>query len=417
MAPWPCSLRIANYDDRAIGFEMPAPIIGPRGRIFIFGFLSAIAPLSIDIYLPALPMLRQALAANEAQTLFTLSAFFIGFGAGQLLLGPLSDRFGRKSPLLTGLVLYVIASAACAVATTMSAIVFWRFVQAFGGSVVPMAVQAMVRDLYDRNQSARVLSLNLMVTASAPVIAPLIGGQVLLWLDWRAIFWVLAGFGILAFLAALLLPETLDASRRNQARPLAMLLGYFALFGNRRYVGYVACSTFYFFCLFGFIAGSPFVYIEYYGVPPQYYGFLFGVNMIGMITATFVNSRIVLRRGADSLLRTACTIGCAGSLVLLATGVSGFGGIAGIALPLFVVLSLLTIVAPNAISGALAVSPNRAGAAAAMAGALQFGGGALTSAAVGWLADGTPRPMSVIICAGAVAALAANLLLLGRPRD
>jgi DHA1 family bicyclomycin/chloramphenicol resistance-like MFS transporter len=158
-------------------------MIGPNGRIFIFGFLSAIAPLSIDIYLPALPMLRQALAADEAQTLFTLSAFFIGFGVGQLLLGPLSDRFGRKRPLIAGLVLYIIASVACAEATTMQAIVASRFVQAFGGSVVPTIVQAMVRDLYDRNQSARILSLNMLVTASAPVVAPLIGGQVLLWLD------------------------------------------------------------------------------------------------------------------------------------------------------------------------------------------------------------------------------------------
>jgi DHA1 family bicyclomycin/chloramphenicol resistance-like MFS transporter len=395
---------------------LPSVTIGPRGRIFIFGFLSAIAPLSIDIYLPALPMLRQALAADEAQTLFTLSAFFIGFGAGQLFLGPLSDRFGRKRPLLAGLVLYTVASVACALATAMPAIVFWRFVQAFGGSVVPTAVQAMVRDLYDRNQSARILSLNMLVTASAPVVAPLIGGQVLLWLDWRAIFWVLVGFGVLSLLAALALPETLGAARRNEARPLAMLLGYFELFGNRRYLGYVACSTFYFCCLFAFIAGSPFVYIEYFGVAPQYYGFLFGVNMIGMIAASFLNSRIVVRYGADRLLRIACAIGAAGSLVLLAAGVSGFGAIAGLALPLFVVLSVLTVVAANAISGALAAAQNRVGAAAALAGALQFGAGALTSAALGWFADGTPRPMCIIIAAAAMTALGANLLLLGKAR-
>src|SRR5271155_3259784 len=181
--------------------ESPASMTGQSGRIFIFGFLSAIAPLSIDIYLPALPMLRHALAADEAQTLFTLSAFFIGFGAGQLLLGPLSDRFGRKRPLLAGLALYTVASVGCAQADTMSAIVLWRLVQAFGGSVVPSAVQAMVRDLYDRNQSARILSLNMLVTASAPIVAPLIGGQVLLWFDWRAIFWVLVGFGLISLLA------------------------------------------------------------------------------------------------------------------------------------------------------------------------------------------------------------------------
>jgi DHA1 family bicyclomycin/chloramphenicol resistance-like MFS transporter len=394
---------------------MPHRIVGERGRIFIFGFLSAIAPLSIDIYLPALPMLRNALSANEAQTLFTLSAFFIGFGTGQLLLGPIADRFGRKRPLAAGLVLYVIASVGCALATSMTTIVVWRFLQAFGGSVVPIAVQAMVRDLYNRNESARILSLNMLVTASAPIVAPLIGGQVLLWLDWRAIFWVLVAFGVLAFTAVLLLPETLDPSRRNQANPLAMLLGYVQLFRTPRYLGYVACSAFYFFCLFGFLAGSPFVYIEYFGVPPQYYGFLFGVNMIGMIAASYLNSRIVVRYGADRLLRFACAAGAAFSLVLLATGVGGFGAIPGIAVPLFLVLSLLTVVASNAISGALTVAQNRAGAGAALAGALQFGAGALVSAAIGWLANGTPQPMVVIICAGAVLAFAANLLLLGKP--
>ncbi len=194
-----------------------------------------------------------------------------------------------------------------------------------------------------------------------------------------------------------------------------MLVGYFALLRNGRYLGYVACSTSYFCCLFAFIAGSPFVYIEYFGVTAQFYGFLFGVNMVGMIAATFVNSRIVMRRGADPLLRTACMIGAAASLVLLATGISGFAGLPGIVVPLFVVLSLLTMVASNSVSGALAVAPS-AGAAAALAGALQFGAGALASAATGWLADGTPRPVTALICAGAVLSLLANLLLLGKPR-
>ena len=184
-------------------------------------------------------MLRQALAADEAQTLFTLSAFFIGFGLGQLLLGPLSDRFGRKRPLIAGLAIYIVASIACALATTMSDVVLWRFVQAFGGSVVPTVVQAMVRDLYERNQSARIFSLNMLVTASAPIVAPLIGGQVLLWFDWRAIFWVLVGFGLISLLSAFALPETLGSSRRNEAHPLAMVLGYFELLHSVRYLGYV----------------------------------------------------------------------------------------------------------------------------------------------------------------------------------
>jgi MFS transporter, DHA1 family, multidrug resistance protein len=391
--------------------DVRAQTFPPGSRIFIFGFLSAIAPLSIDIYLPARPMLRQALSADEAQTLFTLSAFFIGFGGGQLIFGPLSDRFGRKPLLLAGLVVYVAASIACASGTSMPAIVFWRFIQALGGSVVPTAVQAMVRDLYDRDQSARVLSLNMVVTASAPVIAPLIGGQVLLWFDWRAIFWVLVLFGVISLCATLALPETLALSRRNEAHPVAMLLAYFQFLRNIRYVGYVACSSFYFCCLFAFIAGSPFVYIDYFGIPPQYYGFLFGVNMLGMIASTFVNSRIVVQRGSDRLLRTACTIGAFGGFVLLFAGLSGVGGITGMAIPLFVVLSLLTMVASNAISGALSIFPHRAGAAAALAGAIQFGSGALASAAVGWSADGTPRPLIAIICGCATAALLVNLFL------
>jgi MFS transporter, DHA1 family, multidrug resistance protein len=396
--------------------QAPPSAIGQGGRIFIFGFLSAIAPLSIDIYLPALPTMRSALGANEAQTLYTLSTFFIGFGGGQLLFGPLSDRFGRKRPLICALAVYIAASVGCALAPSISMLILFRFIQALGGSIVPITVQAMVRDLYARNESARILSLNLLVTASAPIVAPLIGGQVLLWLDWRFIFWILVAFGGLALIAASVLPETLAAGRRSGAHPLALLLGYAALLRNPRYLGYVACSTSYFCCLFAFIAGSPFVYIEYFGVPAQFYGFLFGVNMVGMITTTFVNSRIVMRRGADPLLRAACTIGGIASLVLLATGISGFGGVPGIAVPLFVVLALLTMVASNAVSGALAVAPN-AGAAAALAGALQFGGGAFISAMTGWFADGTPRPMAAIICAGAVMSLLANLLLLGKPRE
>jgi DHA1 family bicyclomycin/chloramphenicol resistance-like MFS transporter len=225
------------------------------------------------------------------------------FSSALVLVNCYWDRFrtvsAANAPLITGLSIYIVASIACALATSISDVVLWRFVQAFGGSVVPTVVQAMVRDLYDRNQSARILSLNMLVTASAPVVAPLIGGQVLLWFDWRAIFWVLVGFGLVSLLAASALPETLGTSRRNEVHPLAMVLGYFEFLRSARYVGYVACSTLYFCCLFAFIAGSPFVYIEYFGVPPQYYGFLFGMNMLGMIASTFINTRIVVQYGGD----------------------------------------------------------------------------------------------------------------------
>jgi MFS transporter, DHA1 family, multidrug resistance protein len=387
------------------------------GLILEFGFLSAMAPLSVDIYLPALPMLQKSFAADEARTLFTLSAFLVGFGVGQLFIGPLSDRFGRKRPLLAGLTLYLGASVACALAPSIDAVILGRFVQALGGCAVPVMVQAMVRDLYSRDEGARVLSLNMLVMGLAPIAAPLVGGQVLLWLDWRAIFWVLALFGVLALVAAAALPETLSDERRNQAHPWAMIASYGELFLHRRYLGYVFGGTFYYGALFAFIAGSPFVYIEHFGVPPEYYGFLFGVNMIGMMLASFVNSRIVVRRGLDRMLRVAYLIGAGGAVLLLATGgLAGIGGIAGIALPCFIVLSMLAVIGANSIAGALALFPEKAGSAAALSGALQFGMGAVSGAAVGWFADGTPGPMSFIIFASVAVALLINWFLVGRSR-
>lgn len=385
----------------------------PAGHwlILSFGFLSAMAPLSVDIYLPALPMLQHTFGADQARTLLTLSAFLIGFGAGQLFLGPLSDQFGRKRPLIAGLVLYLIASVGCALADSITAVIVWRFLQAVGGCAVPVMMLAMVRDLFDRDQGARVLSLIMLVMGMAPIAAPLIGGQVMLWFDWRAIFWVLAAFGLLCLAVAIALPETLSVQRRNRAHPVAMILGYGELFGSRRYIGYVFGGTFYYCALFAFIAGSPFVYIEHFGVSPQYYGFLFGVNIVGMMIGSFVNARIVIRRGSDRLLRAGLVFGVFGAVLLAATGISGIGGIAGVAIPSFIVLSMLSMISANANSGALALFPHRAGSASALSGGLQFGSGALSGALVGWLADGTPAPMCAVMAGSVAIALLLNLAL------
>lgn len=381
------------------------------GLILAFGFLTAMAPLSVDIYLPALPMLQRTFGADEARTLFTLSAFLIGFGVGQLFIGPLSDRIGRKRPLIAGLLLYLAASVGCALANSITAVIAWRFIQALGGCAVPVLVQAMVRDMFDREQGARIFSLNMLVMGAAPIAAPLIGGQIVVLLDWRAIFWVLGLFGVLALACVVALPETLSAERRDRAHPIAMILGYADLLASRRYVGYLACTTFYYVALFGFIAGSPFAYIEHFRVPAQYYGFLFGLNILGMMAGSFLNAQLVLRRGSDRLLRLGCIIGVIGAVLLVAFGARGVGGIAGIAVPSFVLLSMLSMVSANAMAGALGEFPHRAGSAAALAGALQFGIGALAGALVGWLANGTPAPMCLIMAGGVALALLANLAL------
>ncbi|MGH6981073.1 MAG: multidrug effflux MFS transporter, partial [Stellaceae bacterium] len=332
----------------------------------------------------------------------------------QLFLGPLSDRFGRKRPLIAGLVLYLIASVACALASSIEAVTVWRFLQAVGGCAVPVMVQAMIRDLFDRDEGARILSLNMLVMGAAPIAAPLIGGQLMLWFDWRAIFWVLALFGVVALGVAATLPETLSRARRDQAHPVAMILGYGELFRSRRYVGYVFGVGFYYCALFAFIAGSPFVYIDHFSVSPQNYGFLFGVNIVGMMAGSFINARIVVRHGSDRLLRVGKIVGIAGGIVLAITGGFGIGGIYGVAIPSFVVLSMLSMVGANAMSGALALFPHRAGAASALAGALQFGMGAASGAIVGWLADGTAGPMCVTMAGSVALALVLNLVLVRR---
>ena len=183
------------------------------------------------------------------------------------------------------------------------------------------------------------------------------------------------------------------------------------MFRSRGYIGYVFGVGFYYCALFAFIAGSPFVYIEHFGVSPQYYGFLFGVNIVGMMTGSFINARIVVRAGGDRLLRIGHVVGLVGGVVLVVMGTQGIGGIAGIAIPSFIVLSMLSMISANAISGALALFPHRAGSAAALAGALQFGMGALSGAIVGWLADGTPGPMSAVMFGSVAIALLVNLVL------
>jgi len=385
--------------------------------VVIFGLLSAIGPLSIDIYLPALPAIRTSFGADQAGALLTLSSFFVGFGLGQLFWGPLSDRFGRRWPLLAGLVLYFLASIVCTLGSTIEAMIFWRLVQALGGSAVPVLVQAMVRDLYDRDHGARILSLMMLVMGAAPIGAPLLGGQILIWLDWRWIFGVLAIFGAVSLGAAFLLPETLARSARRKTRAVAMIVGYIELFGSRRYLGYMFCGAFFYAALFSFIAGSPFVYIDYFRVPPEFFGFLFGANIVGMMTTSFINARLVVGRGSDALLRLGCGVAAGAGVVLAVTGSTGIGGIYGIAIPVFAILSMMGFVGGNATSGALSIYPGRAGAAAALSGAMQLVMGAVMGAIVGWAADGTPGPMSLIIFAVAVLSLLFNLTLVGVRRE
>jgi DHA1 family bicyclomycin/chloramphenicol resistance-like MFS transporter len=382
--------------------------------IAALGLLMAFGPMAVDMYLPALPAIEAAFGVTEDRVQWSLSAFFLGFGVGQIAWGALADRFGRRGPVAAGILLYLVGCLGCSRAGDIGALAAWRFVQALGACAGPVLARAMVRDVFERDRAASMLSLMMLVMGVAPMMAPMVGGHILLLAGWRAIFWVQAGFGVVALLGLASLPETLPAERRLAVSPIGLLQVYLQLANSRRYLGYALSSATVYGGMFAYLAGTPFVYIEYFRVRPENYGYLFGVNIVGMIIVNTVNSRIVLRLGTDRVLRIGCLLSAAFGLLLLGTALTGFGGLAGIALPLFLFLGMSGMVGANAMAGGMSTFPQAAGSASALTGMLQFGCGALAGWAVGLLSNGTPVPMAAVIAALGVAGIGFNLVLVRR---
>jgi DHA1 family bicyclomycin/chloramphenicol resistance-like MFS transporter len=233
------------------------------GLLVTLGVLLAFASISTDLYLPALPAMGLALGAEQGLLELTISGYLLGFSVGQLFWGPVSDRFGRKAPLLAGLVLFIIGSAGCGLSGDAFTLIGWRLVQALGASAGVVLARAMVRDLYDRNEGARVLSTLMTVMAVAPLVGPTVGGQILALSSWQAIFFTLVAIGVATCFAVLVMPETLPAERRNAGGSAPALSGYATLLRNRRYLGYVAAGAFFYAGIFAYVAGTPFAYITY----------------------------------------------------------------------------------------------------------------------------------------------------------
>ncbi|MEX0958822.1 MAG: Bcr/CflA family multidrug efflux MFS transporter [Burkholderiales bacterium] len=377
----------------------------------VLGALTAFAPMSIDMYLPALPDIGRSLDADAASVQLTLSAFFIGLALGQAVYGPLADRFGRKGPLYFGLVVYIAASIGCALASDIDALIGLRLMQALGGCVGIVVARAVVRDLYGHQESARMFSVLMLVMGVAPILAPLLGGYVLIWFGWRAIFWVLALFGLSCMLAAaLILPETRPA---HTIKPnlFSAISGYGRLLIDRRFIGYTLAGGLAQAGLFAYISGSPFVFIEVFGVPAHHYGWLFGMNAVGLIGASQVNRRLLARRSPDELLRRANLVNALFGIALAGIAFSGFGGLPMLLVPLFGYITALGFTFPNAAAGALAPFGDRAGSASALLGSVQFTIAAVAGAAVGLLHDDTAVPMAAVIGMCGAAAFASHRLL------
>ncbi|SCK16477.1 Bcr/CflA family multidrug efflux MFS transporter [Vogesella sp. LIG4] len=368
----------------------------PHGRlIWLLGALVAFGPLSIDLYLPALPAIAASLAAPVGLVQFTIGGFLAGFCLGMLLYGPLSDRYGRRPVLLGGIALYLLASLACVLAQSAEQLIALRVLQAVGGGAGSVLGRAMVRDLFALDRAAQVLSLLHLVTMIAPLLAPLLGGWLLLAAGWRALFLALALFGaaILA-LVALRLPETHPPENRSTQSLGAAFRAYGRVLGDVPSLGYLLALGLTFGAMFAYITGSPFVYIGYFGVAPQHYGWLFGLNIAAVIVLTLLNKRLAQRHRPDSLLQWQTA---AVALAGIALWLAGAGSLPAVVLPLLVSVGLTGSIGPNCMARLLQLHPDLAGAAMALAASGQFALGMLASALVAWLHDGSPRAMCLVI--------------------
>ena len=365
--------------------------------LLILSAMMAFTSLSVDIYLPALPAMSHDLRGDAE---LTVTGFLIGFTLAQLIWGPVADRIGRKTPLAVGMLLFTVGSIGCALSQTLPQIVFWRVFQAFGACVGPMLSRAMIRDLFGASQAARLLSTLVMIMAVAPIAGPLLGGVLLKIASWHAHFWLLAAIGALMFAAVFRLPESLPTTRRARTPLWTAFADYRRLLTNRPFMRYTLCVTFFYIAAYAFITGSPKVYIGHFGIAPEYYGFWFGANIIGVMLLSAANRRLTRRVPLDILLKYATLTAAVAALLLVPAASLG---IWGIALPVFAVFSTNGIIAACANAAALAsVDSKTAGSAAALIGALQYGSGIVSTLLLTAFSDGSPRAMVWIIAAAVV---------------
>jgi DHA1 family bicyclomycin/chloramphenicol resistance-like MFS transporter len=366
--------------------------------LILLGALTAIGPLSIDMYLPAFPAMERDMRAVAGSMEYTLSSFFIGMALGQLFYGPVSDRFGRRRPLLAGLALYVLASLGCAYAGNTALLAGLRFIEALGGCAGLVITRAVVRDRCGARDSARAFSMLILVMGLAPILAPLIGGVVASWLGWREIFLLLALYGTIGLLAVYHgLPETHD-TRHEPPLHLAKVLGdYGHLLMSRGFIGYTLAGGLAFAGMFAYIAGSPFVLIQLYGIPAEHFGWVFGANALGFVVASQVNVRLLRFRSLSWLLHHAVWLPALAGAVLALASLQGWMALPLVMAGFFLYVASLGFIGPNATAAALATHGQQAGTASALMGALQFGIATLAGAMVGFWHDGTARPLMLVM--------------------
>jgi DHA1 family bicyclomycin/chloramphenicol resistance-like MFS transporter len=368
------------------------------GIVMLLGTITAFAPMSIDMYLPAFPAIGRDLQTTPQAVQTSLAIFFAGLAFGQFFVGPASDRFGRRLPVLIGISVYVASSIACALAPTIEVLWAARVAQALGGCAGAVVSRAVVRDLFSSQEMARVLSLMTLVMGMAPILAPMLGSVVLSLAGWRAIFWCLALFGTVVGLAVIfLLKETRSPETAAQARAENPFQAYGILLKNPRLMGYLLAGALNSACLFAYVSSSADLFITTYGISPGQFGLYFGVNAVGLIGAGQVNRHLLRYHSLDRILSVASLVTLVVGVLMMITTATGFGGFWGVFLPIFALMTTFGFMQSNTAAGALTIDPLRAGSVAAMLGGSAFGVGAVSSALAGMMHDGSAKPMALII--------------------
>jgi MFS transporter, DHA1 family, multidrug resistance protein len=385
------------------------------GLTLILGALSAFGPLSVDFYLPGLPRLTADFHASASAGQLSLTACVLGLAFGQLAIGPLSDRFGRRPPLIVGLVLYCAASLACAAAPSIWVFVALRVVQGLSGAAGIVVARSVVRDLVSGAAAARLFSILMLVLGVVPVLAPVAGGQLLAVTSWRGLFVILAVVDAAILAGTMLcLHETLPPERRRTVAAAAS--DVLELLRDRYFLAYSLVVGLAFASMFGYIAGSSFVLQDVYGISPQLYGGVFGLNALGLVAFSQLNRVLVDRVQPWQLLLAGVAAQAAAGAALVGIVLAGGVGLAGVLPCLFVIVSALGLVMPNATALALTDYPHAAGSASALLGTMQFLFGAATAPLVGVAGKESAVPMALLIGLfglGGLAVLAVARMRLG----
>ncbi|MBF9068533.1 multidrug effflux MFS transporter [Streptacidiphilus fuscans] len=398
--------------------QAPAPTSRAAGLrlLLILGALSAFGPLSLDMYLPGLPQLAADFRVSDSAVQLTLTSCLIGLALGQLIAGPIADSWGRRRPLLIGLAAYAAASVLCALAPSVAMLTALRIVQGLAGGVGIVISRAVVRDLHEGTAAARFFSTLMLVNGTAPILAPLLGGQLLRFTDWRGIFVTLSVIGcVLLAAAAFGLRETLPPERRRRGGLGETLHGMRGLLRDRAFVGYALSGGFSLAAMFAYISGSSFVLQNIYGLDAQTFSLVFGGNALGIVALGQLNGVLLRRFPVEALLRAGLVLSGAGGIGLLVSVLAGLG-LPGVLVSLFALVSSVGLISPNGTARAMDGHAGQIGAASALVGLLQYGVGGFAAPLVGLGGSGTALPMAIVACTFALAAVAVYAALVGRDR-